>query len=401
MNICIFNYAHISKLRGGVERVTTTLATELASRGHNIYQISAANPIGTDSIEKNQFVLPDSDINSTTNATYVRSIFKEKKIDIILNQTDVKSIFDLIIETHKQIPIVSCIHTDPKALIKATRDNWDEWRIKKGIEFWSKYPYFLLRIIYQYYKRKEYASNKHREYYKKCDAIVLLSERFKESFRILTGITDTSKLYAINNPNPYNVTNNMEFTKEKTILFVGRLEFQKRVDRLLRIWEKVQKDFPDWKLKIIGNGTDKSFLEDYSKKLDLYNVEFSGALDPEDDYKRATILCMTSSLEGSPCVIQEALLYNVIPIAFKSFESVEDVIDNNINGFTIEPFSIKAYTTVLKELMSNFEYRNAIHENIKNSTLRKTFDIKVIADKWEILFNKLVQQDHSQNESNI
>lgn len=389
MNICIFSYAHTSKLRGGVERVTANLTTELTNRGHCIYQISALTPIGEDLLELNQFTLPSSDINSTENIEFVRILLKEKNIEVILNQADVKSILDLIINTHYHIPIISCIHTDPQALIKATRDHWDERRIKDGKKFWFKYPYYLLRRIYQYHTRKRYISAKHREYYEKSDAIVLLSEKFKSSFIRISGIKDTSKLYSINNPNSYNVTSCTKLTKENTVLFVGRLEFQKRVDRLLQVWKKVYKICPNWNLKIVGEGTNKVFFEDYSKKLKLHNVEFTGARNPEEDYKSASLLCVTSSLEGSPCVIQEALQYNVIPIAFNSFESLDEIIDNGINGFLIKPFSTKLYAKTLIRLINDNKYREFIHCNIKKDNIVEKFSVERIANQWEQLFNKL------------
>lgn len=392
MNICIFSYVHISKLRGGVERVTSTLVTEFKKRGHNVYMVSALAPIEDDALENNQFVLPSSFITSNaydTNAIYITNLLEEKKIDIIINQSDIKNIFDLIIENHKKIPVVSCIHTDPLALLKAIKDNWDEWKMKEGQTFWFKYPYFLLRKIYQYHTRKKYISAKHREYYEKSDAIVLLSEKFKDSFIRISGIKEKSKLYAISNPNSFKNTLCTEFQKENTVLFVGRLDFQKRVDRLLKVWREIYTYFPNWKLKIIGNGKDKIYLENYSKKLKLRNVEFTGARNPEEDYKRASIFCMTSTCEGFGMVLTEALQYNVIPIAYKSFESIDDIIINEINGFLVKPFSTKLYVKTLSKLISDKKYRESVHINIKKDNIVEKFSVERIANQWEELFNKL------------
>ena len=43
--------------------------------------------------------------------------------------------------------------------------------------------------------------------------------------------------------------------KEKTVVYVGRVEFiDKRVDRLMRIWKRVCHEVPDWQLVIVGDG---------------------------------------------------------------------------------------------------------------------------------------------------
>src|SRR5690606_38215023 len=41
---------------------------------------------------------------------------------------------------------------------------------------------------------------------------------------------------------------------QKQVLAVGRLDYQKGFDDLIRIWSKVSIKFPDWKLNIYGNG---------------------------------------------------------------------------------------------------------------------------------------------------
>ena len=102
---------------------------------------------------------------------------------------------------HGEIPIISTIHTNPQALVKAVIDNWDEWKIKDGAKFWLKIPYYLLRRAFQYNNRKRYISTKYREYYYRSDALVLLSERFKKNFIKFSKIKDQNKLYAISNPN--------------------------------------------------------------------------------------------------------------------------------------------------------------------------------------------------------
>ena len=42
-------------------------------------------------------------------------------------------------------------------------------------------------------------------------------------------------------------------------------------------------------------------------------------------------------------VLIEALTYGVVPIAFASFEALQDIIKDGINGFVITPFDKKKY----------------------------------------------------------
>ena len=395
MNICIFSRGHISKLRGGVDRVTTTIGEALEKRGHNIFMISVCGPVENDQLAKNQFVLPCKEIVSNANKIFVVDFLRNNKVDIILNQSDVKAIFDLIAVTHQDIPVVSYNHGDPKATVKGVIDNFDEWKLKKGSKFWLLYPYWLLRIIYQYYIRKNYAKRKHIEYYEKSDAYVFLSKKFKNSFIQFTGLKECGKLHFIGNPNTYPSIKHINTTsKDNLIIFVGRLDFQKRIDRLLRVWKLVYKQHPNWKLQILGDGAERGFYERYSQKLKLENIEFIGACDPTAYYEKAKIICLTSSHEGFGMTITEAMQYNVIPIAFHSYESITDIIEDDVNGILVKPFSTKEFAKKLSKLIEHPKELENFQHNIANCNIKEKINVERITNQLENLFQKL---NHASN----
>ena len=367
----------------------------LEKRGHNIFMISVCNPVESDQLAKNQFVLPCKKIVSEANKNFVVDFLRNNEIDIILNQSDVKAIFDLIVATHQDIPIISYNHGDPKAIVKGVIDNFDEWKLKKGTKFWLLYPFWLLRIIYQYYIRKNYAKRKHIEYYEKSDAYVFLSKKFKNSFIQFTGLKECDKLHFIGNPNTYtNVGHCNNTTKDNLIIFVGRLDFQKRIDRLLKIWEIVCKQHPNWKLQIVGDGTERSFYESYSQKLKLKNIEFVGACDPTAYYEKAKIICLTSSHEGFGMTITEAMQYNVIPMVYHSYESVTDVLEDNVNGILVKPFSTKEFAKKMSRLIDNPQEVERFQQNIAKCDIKEKFNVEKIANQLENLFQKL---NHASN----
>ncbi len=384
MNICFITNQHVSEFRGGVERVTSILATEFKAKGYNVFMISSLPPINGDQLLENQFILPNDTINDKENQNFLASFAVNHEIDIIVNQSEVKSIFELIKVSVSSIPVISVIHTDPAAVIKAVQDNWDYWKIQYGtLKFSLLSPYFYIRKLYQKYTRKKYIKAKHLFYYNQSNAVVLLSEKFINSFINLTEIKDISKLYAISNPQTITQTQNIETEKNNLVLFVGRLVYQKRLDRLFRIWKKI-KDKKDWKLIIIGDGPDRDLYESLCKKWHIEKVEFVGQCDPTHYYKKAKVLCMTSSFEGSPCVIQEAIQNGIKPIVFESYESVTDIIVHERNGFLIKPFSIRKYSKVLKSIIDRGD------SDIYQSPTKLDFTTKEqIFQQWQNLFKKL------------
>lgn len=389
MTICFITNQHVSEFRGGIEKVTSILADEFKAKGYNVFMLSSLAPIDCDQLLENQYVLPNKKMDSKENLDFLSLFVAKYKVDIIINQSEVKAILKLIKTSVPQTPVISVIHTDPAATIKTVQDNWDYWKIQYGIiKFSLLTPYLFLRKLYQRYTRKKYTKAKHLYYYNHSNAVVLLSRKFFDIFRELTDIKDASKLYAISNPQTITRTQNIENKKENIVLFVGRLVFQKRLDRLFKIWISI-KNRKKWKLIIVGDGPDRKFYEDLCKKWDIDNVEFVGHCNPFTYYQKAPILCMTSSHEGYGLAITEAMQHNVIPIAYKSYESIEDIISNGKDGFTIRPFSVSAYSKTLERLMNDTSYREEILENIKQKNIREKDSIDKIIDQWGKLFKEL------------
>jgi glycosyltransferase involved in cell wall biosynthesis len=178
----------------------------------------------------------------------------------------------------------------------------------------------------------------YREQIEKADWYVVLDDAFKKEleFKLYQGVPQ-SKIRVI--PNPLKKATTLQIPKQKQVLYIGRLTAEpKRVDRLLRIWASIEKQVPDWTLKIVGDGEERIKLENLAASLQLKNVCFEGFQSPEPYYQAASILCLTSTYEGAPMVIPEAQSYGTVPIVFGSVESMFSLIDNEKSGLIIPPF---------------------------------------------------------------
>lgn len=390
MNICFISIGHISKFRGGIDRVTDVISRALIERGHSISLISLCSAVEGDKIEEYQHFLPSQDSVSTQNKEFLKKFFADNNIQVIINQAETDSMLELICCTHGNIPIITCIHTDPMAAIKTIDDNLDLWRAKSSkIKYIAKAPYFYFRFLYQKYTRKKHLSEKYHKLYNSCDAVVLLSEGFKKTFVKTARITNEEKLYAISNPNSFDKVEISE-AKDNLVLVVSRLDFTpKRIDRVLRVWQSIERQNKEWKLAILGDGPYRSFYEKISQELGLNNVTFTGTVSPLPYYQRASILCITSTHEGFSLAATEALQNEVIPIAYDSYATISDIIEDKKNGFLIKPFSEKEYKETLYSLMTNDKLREKTRENIRRINRNSKFDTSLIVDKWEELITKI------------
>lgn len=234
------------------------------------------------------------------------------------------------------------------------------------------------------------------------DRFVLLSKSYIPLIKKIMNVKIKSKLLSISNPISFK--EDFPITeikyKKKQIIYVGRLEYHaKRLDRLLNAWSLIENEAFDWKLIIVGGSVNNVIdTNDYQvkelerlkaliEKLQLKNIIFAGNTDPEIYYKESKLFCLTSSYEGFPLVLGEAMHYGVVPVVFGSFEAAFDIIENQVNGIIVKPFNIGNYASFLRELMFDESRTIKMAENaIRNA---KKLSIEVIGDQWVSIFNEL------------
>ena len=108
-----------------------------------------------------------------------------------------------------------------------------------------------------------------------------------------------------------------EQTKDRTLLFLGRLHTIKGVDTLIEAWRTVQDDFPSWRLLIVGNGTNELGTGGYMAELRRFvsdqgtaRVSFAGELIGAaklDAYTNASVYVLPSHSENFGVTVAEAL----------------------------------------------------------------------------------------------
>lgn len=167
--------------------------------------------------------------------------------------------------------------------------------------------------------------------------------------------------------------------RERVILSVGRLISSKNFDRLIDIFHRVGNK--DWKLIIIGGDSNKQNinikLKQQINRLNLNDqVVLAGTQKDVDEYLlHASIFAFTSSSEGFPNVIGEAMSAGLPVVAYDCIAGPSDMIKNGKNGFLIPLFDDQAFIESLQYLINNQEKRVemgiAARESIKKFSIEK------------------------------
>jgi glycosyltransferase involved in cell wall biosynthesis len=226
--------------------------------------------------------------------------------------------------------------------------------------------------------------------YRSCDVYTVLCEDYRTRICEELGLSASeAHIVAINNSEP--VVEDVCFDKEKMFLFSGRFEqFSKRVDRLMRIWGKVQDRLPDWRLVLAGDGYDLQMIKDMASEMNLKNIEFIGFQDDMAPlYRKASVLCLTSQTEGWGLCLTEAQANGVIPVAFASTAAVRYILSpDGENGFLVENFDEDEFASVLVKLAeADEDHIMQLRRNVVAKA--KTYSPDVIAAQWKEVFDSL------------
>lgn len=228
-----------------------------------------------------------------------------------------------------------------------------------------------------------------RRVYASTDLYFVLCEEYRRRIeRIVRASLADSKVRALTNPLAERPA--LELQKRKEVLYVGRLSYaDKRVDRLLRIWRRVEADFPDWELKIVGDGSERANLERQAVKSGLQRVRFCGhSTCVEEHYATGAILCMTSSFEGWPLVLIEAQAAGVVPIAFACSGGVRRIVGSDRRkGILVAPFNEKQYAAELAALMHDEALRRSMQLTMIASV--SDFSLESIGQEWDRMLGEL------------
>lgn len=388
MNILFTSSTPFHPLRGGVGRVTDTLCKALKLRKHNVWYLHQswyAEDRQNYDYPAPTTILPYPKDEVQKNHQFYINFLQDHQIDVVICQD---ALYDLTFHHVDNIPVkvISVIHNNPLYDYNTLWHRLISLRNNTFIEYLKRIARSCL-----YYKIKHQMWRQilihFTQLYRLSDKVLLLSPHYIPAIESLDKefLKKTDYIY---NPNTYPVQNNLPSHKNKELLYVGRLYNSKRIDRLLKVWSILWKEFPDWNLTIVGDGTEKENLLNLSRKLRLGNINFTGFQDPLPYYQKASIMCMTSNFEGFPMTLVEAMQFGCVPIAFDSFEAIHDTIIPEKTGEIVTSFDLNEYREKLANLMRSKDYRDQLSINAFEHV--KQFDISSIVTQWEQILNNIL-----------
>ena len=389
MNIALFTDSYIPT-KSGIVTVVVQLRKILTELGHHVVVVTVSphnydNPEGEDENVLRVYSIPapvgDNQYIAFPHKKVIIDFLKKHGIQIIHSHTEfyiahaAKSVGKLL-----HIPVVATTHT-----------MWED--------FYKYYLFPIGRMVPKKVIRKIV-----RRLYKKFYALINVSEKARDYFKspfmlpftpsvVIPNAIDTDAFLAqeFSEENRASLKTALGIAEnEITLIFVGRVVEEKRVEELFEVIVRVLKQREQVKMLFVGSGGASYELEENAKKTGMQDrIIFTGFVNWENlslYYSIGDIFVTASLSEMHSMTALEALLSR-LPIVARRDESFSDTVFHGQNGFLAD--TDEEMDDFIIDLVDDSEKRKQFAE--KSLEISKNFSIKLHGLRTIAFYNEVLK----------
>ena len=182
------------------------------------------------------------------------------------------------------------------------------------------------------------------------------------------------------------------------IVFMGRLEFRKGLNYLLKAFYYVKKEMPNTRLIICGPGTRlRKRYEQWVKDVRLKDVVFTGLVNFEEQpsyYRTADVFCApNTSHESFGLVLVEAMATGR-PVVASNIEGFASVVTDGKDGLLVPPMTVRPLANTLLKLLNDKQLRLQMGEN--GLITAQKYDWEGVAARVLAYYSKTIEKTRRQ-----
>jgi len=339
MNISLISY-EFPPMFGGEGMYTYGLAKALSDLGHNVRVITADTRGRMESMVENFEIIRLITIKKPGLKLFSFNLKAVKKIEEIYKSHQEIDILHFTYDFYKitlskekiNIPIIATLHHPWSA---------EHRIIKAGTPI--DYPnYYFRRVVLHHFEKmsKKTCNN--------ADKLIAVSNYTAQSYitefrvpqdkiEVIPDAVDTNKFHP--EVDGYEIRKKLNLAdKDRVVLFVGRLDYNKGIEYLLRSFSRINEEDIVAKLVIVGEGLLKKYIQAFKRNYPEKIVPV-GRISEEDlpkFYAASDLVVLPSLMEGFGIVLLEAMASGKPCVATRA-GGVEDVVINGETGLLIPP----------------------------------------------------------------
>lgn len=186
------------------------------------------------------------------------------------------------------------------------------------------------------------------------------------------------------------------------VLFVGRLEYYKGVDVLLRAWRQVIRQRPDARLVLVGAGSAaESLRARLTEKREQASVSFQGFVSESekiDWLRRAEVLVQPSHKEGWGLTVLEANACGT-PVVATRVPGLQDSVRHEKSGLLVPPSDSTALAGALSRILGDSKERQVLSQG--GLEWAEHFSWGAVADAFAGVLGAVARREELPEQSNF
>jgi glycosyltransferase involved in cell wall biosynthesis len=298
---------------------------------------------------------------------YLSSFYSIVKLVSIINKKNSSNTVVFSFQSHI-LPILICRLFSKKIIIRNSEDAYEA--TKYADNKIAAYVSLFLKFIF----------------YRFASGIITNSHKSKKSLQKIV----KNKIELIFNPYLKNLYIFKIRKRKKNILSVGRLCKQKNQAVVIKAFKIFLKSFPEYKLMIVGHGTDYSKLKKLTLNLGIdNNVHFCGSIkNIKKFYLSSKIFVFPSLYEGLPNALIDSVNFNLPPISSRC-SGADDILGKDYKNF-VSRNNHKDLSQKMIKIINNYSTSLNQLQNARKQLNRFLIDGQ--SDKYLNFCNKIIQK---------
>ena len=185
-----------------------------------------------------------------------------------------------------------------------------------------------------------------------------------------------------------------KINKDFDIIYVGRISSEKNIDFMFKVISEIKKKKKDVRMAVLGDENPRS-KDQLKNKLMLLtkdlnierNISFLGHKNKVEDYlNKSKILILSSSHEGLPAVLVEAMACGVVPVTM-DIGDITDVAKDRINSIVINKLDINLFADSIFLLLKDKDMYNKLSKNA--SKISSKYELSKLVEGWRNILNRV------------
>jgi len=337
---------------GGAERVTATLANEMSNCNKEIHIVTYLKDLNSDYYVDERIIchsmnkVQKSRIGSIfARIDYLRKTIKQINPKCVISlATPRMTVLLMISLINLKIPLVLSERNDPSRFPKKLK-----WRIARNITY-----VFCKGIVFQ------------------TVAAMSCFPKFIQNKSVI-----------IYNPISNDLPDRYEGQRDKRIVNWCRLDKQKNIELLLKVFYLIEKELPQYSLHIYGDGPERENLQKIIYKLGLEKKVFLEGYSSNiyGDVLKAALFVSTSDYEGISNSMLEAISLGIPSICTDCpVGGAKQTISNGVNGILVPIKNEEELKKAIVKVLLNPGLSEQMSK--EGSKLRNQINVSYIVQQW-------------------